>query len=88
LPVFFSRVSRVFLVFVSLVFAVDGLAQTPAEGPIQMAQAAGGASQGASLAGPKSGVASTMVAVVAAGVAAVAAVASSNSTGNATAANH
>ncbi len=41
LPVFVS------LVFVSLVFAVDGFAQTPAQGPMQVAQAAGGASQGA-----------------------------------------
>src|SRR5256885_6245425 len=41
LPVFVS------LVFASLAFAPDGFAQTPAQGPIQVAQAAGGASQGA-----------------------------------------
>jgi hypothetical protein len=79
LPVFVS-----FVVLVSLVFAVDARAQTPAQGPIQMAQAAGGASQGA-LPATSSGVTSTLAAVVAVGVAAAAAVATSNTT---TASNH
>jgi hypothetical protein len=74
----------VFVSLVSLVFAVDGLAQTPAQGPIQLAQA-GGASQGA-LPAASSGAGATVVSVVAAGVAAVAAVATSNTT--TTAATH
>jgi len=78
LPVFVS------LVLVSLVFAVDGLAQAPAQAPMQMAQAAGGASQGAVPTG-SSGVASTVAAVVAAAAAAAAAVATYNTT---TAASH
>ena len=72
-PVFVS------LVFVSLVFAVDGFAQTPAQGPMQVAQAAGGASQGAVPTG-KTGVMSTVGATVAALAAAAVAVASSNTT--------
>ena len=69
----------VFVSLVSLVFAVDGLAQTPGQGPIQVAQAPGGASQGA-LPAASSGAASTIAAVVAVGVAAAAALATSNTT--------
>src|SRR6266705_2195866 len=64
------------LVFVSLVFAVDGFAQTPAQGPMQMAQAAGGASQGAGIPAGKTGVMSTVGATVAALAAAAVAVVS------------
>ena len=71
---------------VSLVFATNGLAQTPAQRPIQLAQA-GGASQGA-LPKASTGAASTVTAVVAVAVAGVAAVATSNSTTTATASNH
>src|SRR5207247_6058385 len=74
LPVFVS------LVFASLVFAVDGFAQTPAQGPLQMAQAAGGASQGAGIPAGKTGVMSTVGATVAALAAAAVAVVSSNTT--------
>ena len=82
LPVSVSLVSAL---LVSLAFAVDGFAQTtPAQGPIQIAQAAGGASQGAAPAAA-SGTASTVAAIVAVGVAATLAVATSNTT---TTSNH
>jgi len=69
LPVFVS------LVFASLVFAVDGFAQTPPQGPIQMAQAAGGASQGTVPTASSGGVMSTVVSAIAAAAAAAAALA-------------
>ena len=72
-------------VFVSLVFAGDGFAQTPAQGPMQVAQAAGGASQGAVPTPSSGGVMSTMVSLIAVGAAAAAAVATSNTT---TSSNH
>lgn len=72
------------VLFVSLAFAVDGLAQTPAAGPkqppMQLAQAAGGAAQGAGAPSMLSVVASTAVAVVAVGIAAAASVATYNTT--------
>ena len=68
------------LVFASLAFAADGFAQTSAQGPMQLAQAAGGASQGAVPTGSSGGVMSTLVSLVAAGAAAAAAVATSNTT--------
>ena len=74
LPVFVS------LVFASLAFAADGFAQMPAQGPMQVAQAAGGASQGAVPTASSGGVMSTMVSIIAAGAAAAAAVATSNTT--------
>ncbi|HEY6720716.1 MAG TPA: hypothetical protein VI363_03675 [Burkholderiales bacterium] len=74
-------VSLVFVSLVSLAFAVDGFAQTtPAQAPIQIAQAAGGASQGASLPAAASGPGSTIMAVIAVGAAAAVAVATSSST--------
>lgn len=77
----------VFVSLVSLAFAVDGFAQTPAQGPIQLAQAAGGASPGAGApAAAGSGVTSTIAAVVAIGVAGVVGVATSNTTTSAS--NH
>jgi hypothetical protein len=72
LPVF------VLLVFASLVFAIDGLAQAPAQGPMQMAQAAGGASQGAVPTASSGSVMSTAVAAIAAGAAAAAALAANS----------
>jgi len=74
LPVFVS------LVLVSLVFAADGFAQAPAQGPVQLAQAPGGASQGAVPPASSGGAMSTVVSVVAAAAAAAAAVATSNTT--------
>src|SRR5205807_8715403 len=74
LPVFVS------LVFVSLVFAADGLAQMPAQGPTQVAQGAGGPSQGAVATASSGGAMSTLVSLIAAGAAAAAAVATSNTT--------
>lgn len=72
------------VLLVSLAFAVDGLAQTPAEGskqaPMQLAQAAGGAAQGVGAPSTLSVVASTAVAVVAVGIAAAASVATYNTT--------
>jgi len=83
------------VLFISLVFAVDGFAQTPARDPIQVAQAvgvtvgaAGGASQGVGASAGGAGVGSTIVAIVAVGVAAALAVATSNSTTTGTATNH
>jgi hypothetical protein len=79
------------VLLLSLVFAVDCLAQTPARDPIQVAQAAGaagGASQGVGASAGGAGVGSTLVAIVAVGVAAALAVATSNSTTTGTAANH
>jgi hypothetical protein len=76
------------VLFISLVFAADGFAQTPARDPIQVAQAAGGASQGVGASTGRAGVGSTIAAVVAVGVAAALAVATSNSTTTGTAANH
>src|SRR6267154_1880251 len=84
------------VLLLSLVFAVDCLAQTPARDPIQVAQAvgvtvggAGGASQGVGASAGGAGVGSTIVAIVAVGVAAALAVATSNSTTTlSTAANH
>src|SRR5204863_6645938 len=72
LPVFVS------LVFASLAFASDGFAQTPAQGPIQMAQAAGGASQGAVPTASSGGVMSTVVSAIAAAAAAAAALAANS----------
>src|SRR4029077_17001714 len=74
LPVFVS------LVLVSPVFAADGFAQAPAQGPVQLAQAPRGAPQGAVAAAPSGGVRSTLVSVVAAAAAATAAVVTSNNT--------
>jgi hypothetical protein len=72
------------VLLVSLAFAVDGLAQAPGAGPkqapVQLAQAAGGASQGAGAPSTLSVVASTAVAVVAVGIAAAASVATYNTT--------
>ena len=81
------------VLLLSLVFAVDCLAQTPARDPIQVAQAVGvtvgGASQGVGASAGGAGVGSTIVAIVAVGVAAALAVATSNSTTTlSTAANH
>jgi len=68
---------------VSLFFAVEGLAQTPAPGParapLQVAQA-GGASSGAIVPPATTGATSTVAAVVALGVAGVAAAVGYNST--------
>ncbi|HMH19322.1 MAG TPA: hypothetical protein VK572_14390 [Burkholderiales bacterium] len=83
LPVSVSlvSVSLVFVSLASLAFAVDGFAQTaPAQGPIQVAQTVGGASQGASLPAAAGGPTSTIMAVIAVGAAAAVAVATSNST--------
>ena len=66
------------LVLVSLVVAVDARAQTPAQGPIQMAQAAGGASQGAVPTASSGGVMSTVVSAIAAAAAAAAALAANS----------
>jgi len=74
LPVFVS------LVFVSLVFAADGLAQMPAQGPTQVAQGAGGPSQGAVATSSSGSAMSTLVSLIAAGAAATAAVVTSNTT--------
>ncbi len=77
----------VFVSLVLLVFAIDGFAQEPAQGPIQLAQAAGGASPGAGApAAAGSSVTSAIAAVVAVGVAGVVSVATSNSTTSTT--NH
>src|SRR5207247_3550179 len=73
LPVFVS------LVFASLAFAADGFAQMPAQGPMQVAQAAGGASQGAVPTASSGGVMSTMVSAIAAAAAAAAALAANAS---------
>ena len=75
---------------VSLAFAADALAQTPAPdraqgGPVQVAQA-GGAAQGASLPPASGGTASGVAAMVAVGVAAIAAVTAYSSTSSAS--NH
>ena len=66
------------VLFISLVFAVDGFAQTPAQGPMQMAQAAGGASQGAVPTASSGGAMSTVIAAIAAGAAATAALAANS----------
>jgi hypothetical protein len=70
----------VFVSLVSLVFTIDGFAQTPAQGPIQLAQGAGGASQGVGAPAAASSVGSTIAAMVAMGVAGVVSVVTSNST--------
>jgi Zn-dependent protease len=67
-------------VFLALIgFAASAAAQTPAQEPVQIAQA-GGAAQGASLPPASGGTTSAVIAVVAVGVAAVASVVSYNST--------
>ena len=68
------------VLFALLAFAVDGLAQTPYQPPMQVAQAPGGAAQGATTPSMLSVVASTAVAVVAVGIAAAASVATYNTT--------
>jgi hypothetical protein len=73
-----KRTLPVFVSLVSLVFAVDGFAQAPDQGPMQIAQAAGGASQGVVPTASSGGVMSTVVSVVAAGAAAAAAVAANS----------
>lgn len=75
------------VLLVSLAFAADALAQTPAPqgGPVQVAQA-GGAAQGASVPPASGGTASAVAAMVAVGVAAVAAVTAYSSTSSST--NH
>lgn len=82
------------VLLVSLAFAADALAQTPApdtaQGPVQVAQAggsAGGAAQGATLpAASTGGGTAGIVAVIAAGVAAIASVTAYSSTTSAS--NH
>jgi hypothetical protein len=71
------------VLLVSLAFAIDGFAQTPTLLPLQVAQAAGGASRGADVQPAPSGAASPVAAAVAGGVAAVVALATSNSTSTA-----
>jgi len=68
------------LVFVSLVCAADGFAQTPAQAPMQMAQAAGCASQGAVPTASSGGALSATASVIAVAAAATAAVVTSNTT--------
>ena len=84
-----GQVKTLPVLLVSLAFAVDSLAQTPAAGPkqapVQLAQAPGGAAQGAGVPSTLSVIASTAVAVVAVGIAAAASVATYNTT---TASNH
>jgi len=64
-------------------------APAPADGPLLVAQAGGGASQGAALPATTTGAGSTLVAVVAAGVAVgLAATLSNGTTTAATASNH
>ncbi len=73
------------VLLVSLAFAADALAQTPApdtaQGPVQVAQA-GGAAQGAAVPAASTGAGgtATAVAIVAAGVAAIASVTAYNTT--------
>ena len=83
------------VLFVSLVLAANGLAQTPTPGtsqqPVQVAQAgstAGGAAQGAAPAAAAGSTTATIVAVVAVGASAVAALAMNSSTQAATPSNH
>jgi hypothetical protein len=74
-----GSVKNLAILLVSLTFAADGFAQTPAQAPVQVAQA-GGAAQGAALPATSTGATSTIAAVVAVGVAGVAAVTAYSST--------
>ena len=67
------------VLLVSLAFSANGLAQSPAQEPVQLAQA-GGAAQGAALPTTTTSAASATVAVIAAAAAGVAAVIGYNST--------